>query len=250
MERNERGLLITGVDETQQTKQPETGGPDRTADRLLEQFEDLLAGIDESPTLLQPKAVLSPGQTPGLEVLVPKPALRLRIGKLISDFIFYLVLISILLTAFLVSGQEGKPRSWFGYSGFSVLSDSMNSTIPKGSFLVTKAVDPNSLEVDDVITFFQHDGSTVTHRIIQIYEGYNGNLRGFLTQGDDNPIPDKEVVVAVNVIGKVVFHVNGVGTFLTKLRENLWIPAVIAGLVFLLSLCLKIYMGEKKKEQV
>src|SRR5207245_2660615 len=70
-------------------------------------------------------------------------------------------------------------------------SDSMQPAIPMGSVVIVRAVDPETLEVGDVISFTSsvEPYPTLTHRITAISRGQDGRL-GFKTKGDFTPIED------------------------------------------------------------
>ena len=109
----------------------------------------------------------------------------------------------------------------FGYSVFTVLTGSMRSEIPEGSLIITKYTDPNQIQVGDDITYLREDLSTVTHRVVEIYENYNNSgVRGFRTKGIDNPMVDTFIIHPNNILGVVVFHVAGVGSFLVYVQQN------------------------------
>ncbi|RCW45264.1 signal peptidase [Halopolyspora algeriensis] len=97
----------------------------------------------------------------------------------------------------------------------TVLSGSMSPTIPAGSVVVTKPVDPASLHVGDVITFSSRGpdalGSShrVTHRIVAVDR--TAESVSFTTRGDANEAVDAQPVVADDVIGKVWFHLPWLG---------------------------------------
>ena len=136
-----------------------------------------------------------------------------RAGKIIGECVFYgLLLLLILSAVFVRTTSDGSPRSLAGYSGMIVLTESMQSEIPKGSLVITKTVDPQSLQIGDDITYMANQTTSVTHRIIGIIENYeNTGQRAFQTQGIMNDQPDSQPVPAVNVVGKVVFHSETLG---------------------------------------
>ena len=137
-----------------------------------------------------------------------------RAGKIIGECVFYGLLLLLLLGAvFVRTTSDGSPRSLAGYSGMIVLTESMQSEIPKGSLVITKTVDPQSLQIGDDITYMANQTTSVTHRVVGITENYeNTGQRAFQTQGIMNREPDKQLVPAVNVVGKVVFHSEVLGT--------------------------------------
>ena len=86
-----------------------------------------------------------------------------------------------------------------------VRTGSMEPTLPVGSVVVIKPVDPNKLQKDEIICFKLSEPQSITHRIIDITDD------GFITKGDANNAPDNFVVEKKDVIGKVVFAIPYVG---------------------------------------
>lgn len=154
----------------------------------------------------------------------------------IGELFFYSMLILLVLGAFFIrSSSKGRPISIAGYSAFTVLTGSMENEIPKGSLVISKSVDPNTLKIGDDITFMSGPTSTITHRIIGITEKYlDTNARAFETQGIMNANPDKEPVPAVNVVGKVVYHNKRMGDIANFVGDN-W-PFIIFILVVSIAL--------------
>ena len=79
--------------------------------------------------------------------------------KIISNTL----VIAVVLFAFLLHGFQ-----FFGLTPYSVLSGSMESIYPTGSLIYVKAVEPEKLKVDDIITFKTQGGIVATHRIIEL----------------------------------------------------------------------------------
>ena len=136
-----------------------------------------------------------------------------RAGKIIGEVVFYgLLLLLIVAALFVRTTSDGAPKSLAGYSGMIVLTESMQSEIPKGSLVIAQQVDPETLQIGDDITYMANQTTSVTHRIIGIIEDYEGTgQRAFQTQGTMNDQPDKQLVPAINVVGKVVFHSETLG---------------------------------------
>ena len=66
-----------------------------------------------------------------------------RAWKIMGECVFYgLLLLLILSAVFVRTTSDGSPRSLAGYSGMIVLTESMQSEIPKGSLVIAKTVDP------------------------------------------------------------------------------------------------------------
>ena len=84
-----------------------------------------------------------------------------------------------------------------------VLSDSMYPDIEKGDLIITQAVDPSTLGVGDVISFYaaEDDYTTIwTHKIIEVVE-QDGKVM-FRTQGINNPTPDGKLRETDKIVGK------------------------------------------------
>ena len=128
----------------------------------------------------------------------------LRAVNVLAAVIIALALLVLLRTVFTPAGEV---PTLGGYSFMRTLTGSMEPAIPVHSFLITDDVDPESLQVGDIITFRSTEpnleGALNTHRITSVYEE-NGQLM-FRTKGDANAVEDSEPVAAVNVVGKVVF---------------------------------------------
>lgn len=108
-----------------------------------------------------------------------------------------------------------------GVQFVTVLSDSMSPTFEKGSVLVVRPVDPAAIQVDDVIVFRQayDSDSTVAHRVTAVTG--DGSSASFETKGDANEMPDRDPVLAADVVGRVQFHVPLLGHVARHLRTPL-----------------------------
>ncbi len=113
----------------------------------------------------------------------------------------------------------------FGISSYTVLTGSMEPTIPVGSIVYAKAADPQSLAVGDVIVF--HDGRSalpVTHRIIE-----NDTAAGqVITKGDANEQADMLPISYYDIIGRVCLHIPVIGRLLAPLGTLLGKIGIIA----------------------
>ena len=131
-----------------------------------------------------------------------------RIGSaLVTILIVVLVLFSIIISisSITTKANNGVPNL-FGYTPFSVQTDSMHPTINKGDYIFIEKCDANALEVGDIVTYFTIiEGQRVinTHRIVNVYN--NNDIIEYQTQGDNketNPEPDKLLLSPGDVIGK------------------------------------------------
>ncbi|AKB39686.1 signal peptidase I [Methanosarcina mazei] len=106
-----------------------------------------------------------------------------------------------------------------------VLSGSMVPLFLPGDFVITKSVDPNELNVGDVVTFqvpSGQPGTFVTHRIISIGKTYSsaGEIPYFQTKGDANNVQDDFKVPATNVLGKLAFVIPSLGLLIDAFKKS------------------------------
>jgi signal peptidase I len=105
----------------------------------------------------------------------------------------------------------------------------MQSQLPQGSFILVRRVQPELVREGDDITFMRADGNIVTHRVVRIFEDYESSgLRGFVTKGTENQLPDPDIAYSDNVLGVVVFHSVELGIALGYIRTHGW---VVIGLI-------------------
>lgn len=91
----------------------------------------------------------------------------------------------------------------FGIQIYAVLSGSMEPEYPIGSVVYVKTVQPEQIQVGDVITFQLPEEADVvmTHRVVEM----DTDAMAFLTKGDANEQVDEEEVDYERLIGKAVF---------------------------------------------
>lgn len=158
----------------------------------------------------------------------------LRVVNVLAAVVIALALVVLLRTVFTPAGEV---PSLGNYSFMRTLTGSMEPAIPVHSFIVTEAVDPESLQVGDIITFrsteSKLEGALNTHRITSVYE--EGGQLMFHTKGDTNAVEDSEPVSSINVVGKVVFISAALGTVVSLFSNPLvFFPFVVVPLVLLL----------------
>ena len=158
----------------------------------------------------------------------------LRIVNVLAAVVIALALVVLLRTVFTPAGEV---PSLGNYSFMRTLTGSMEPAIPVHSFIVTEAVDPESLQVGDIITFrsteSKLEGALNTHRITSVYE--EGGQLMLHTKGDANAVEDSEPVSSINVVGKVVFISAALGTVVSLFSNPLvFFPFVVVPLVLLL----------------
>ena len=96
-----------------------------------------------------------------------------------------------------------------GYEGYVVVSGSMEPTIPTGSIIYSKRIDPVTLQTGDIIVFTDEARGTtpITHRVV-----INDHSAGTITtKGDANENEDINPVTFDSGVGKVAAHVPRIG---------------------------------------
>jgi len=213
--------------------------PNFRYDQLSNLFEEAKKELEETKselkTLKQQGGDVRPMQGAYPPVLVSK---RKKALSIIGNILFYIVLITTVVGVALFGLQEpdAPPRSLpTGHSVMTVLTRSMEPEIPQGALVIARRVDPNVLQVDDVITYLRPNNTTVTHRIISIIENYQGtHQRGFRLKGDNSATPDHDTVLAVNVIGEIVFTSLILGRIVTFVQDYIILIGVfiVLGIAF------------------
>ncbi|MBE6692450.1 MAG: signal peptidase I [Ruminococcaceae bacterium] len=128
-------------------------------------------------------------------------------SSLVTILVVVLVLLSIIISISSITAKanNGVP-DLFGYSPFSVQTDSMYPTLSKGDYIFVEKCDTKALEVGDIVTYFTFiEGKRVvnTHRIVDVFK--EGDIIEYQTQGDNkqtNPEPDELLLAPGDVIGK------------------------------------------------
>jgi signal peptidase len=85
-----------------------------------------------------------------------------------------------------------------------VLTDSMYPEIKGGDLIICKTIDPDSVEVEDVVSFYDPEGSgtsIVTHKVVEIIDNEDGT-RSFRTRGINNNTEDRILVHEDKVVAE------------------------------------------------
>ena len=142
---------------------------------------------------------------------------------------------SVVISLFGTGDSTDAPVDILGFSAMTVLSRSMQDYIPQNSLIITRNVDPDTIEVGDDITYLTGEDVTVTitHRVIYIYDDYQGTgLPGFQTQGTNNTRPDPDIIYAQQVVGMVIFHSLLLGNAVIFIRSY----AIFIGIFIVLTI--------------
>ncbi len=133
----------------------------------------------------------------------------------------------------------------------AVLTGSMAPEITVGSLVVTRPIEPEEVEVGDIITFrpVSVGENWITHRVIGI--GQSSTLY-FETKGDANTRADPFTVPAQNLVGIVSFHTPYWGYFTEFLKTpfGFLFAVVIPGVVIITSYVLAILRALGNRQEL
>lgn len=152
----------------------------------------------------------------------------MRIVKKILMIIvtFFLVLLLIFNAYNFISVKILKKdvASVGGYTLLEVVTGSMEPTIHIGDLIVIQL--DTSYEVNDIVTFYDVDGSFVTHRIKAIENNQ------MITKGDNNNTEDEPISLD-KIVGKYQFKITGAGKILSAFKSPLTMFLILViGLLF------------------
>lgn len=133
-----------------------------------------------------------------------------------------------------------------GYTELAVLTGSMQPTIPVGSLIYVKEVEPSTLQIGDVVTYQLEGDTMVTHRVVETNpdEGY------VIPQGDANEDPDGQITFD-RIVGKMDFHLPYLGYISMNVRTKTGIIAICGTLIviILLTFIPEIFAPEEKEAE-
>ena len=94
----------------------------------------------------------------------------------------------------------------------TVLTSSMEPTLPPGTLIIVKPLDTADIAIGDVITYQIESGKPdlITHRIAGITDSSDGS-RTFTLKGDNNDVADGLPVLPVQVVGKLWYSIPWIG---------------------------------------
>lgn len=174
-----------------------------------------------------------------------------KIALIVANILFYVFLLVSVVGFILVSddGVSREPTNVAGFSVMTVLTGSMEGNLPgsirRNSVIILRHRNPDDLEIGMVATYRRPNGSTWTHRIIDIT--YNeGGTRSFRLQGDANVTADP-LVDEIDMLGNIVFQSYVLGMVLAFIRFSPLLTVALITLYLLLISTLKNYYKIKKE---
>lgn len=133
------------------------------------------------------------------------------IGTILCIILLPILIINVTLIAKSYINTEEVP-SLGGVFPMIVLTDSMYPEISAGDLIICNTAEPEEIQVDDVISFFDPMGSgtsVVTHRVLEIVQE-DGQL-SYRTKGDNNNAEDQVLVPQDNLVGIYRSRIPGLG---------------------------------------
>ena len=156
---------------------------------------------------------------------------------------------TLILTAVILSALPLTIPRMMGYEIFSVVSGSMEPTLPVDSLVYVEPADPAEILPGEIVAFWR-DGVVGTHRTVENRREENS----LITRGDANDMEDMEPVSYLNVIGRVKYHVPGLGILMlyyvsAEGKMRLICIALAGALLNLIGSSLLRWRREKEREQ-
>ncbi|WP_228516649.1 signal peptidase I [Curtobacterium flaccumfaciens] len=120
-----------------------------------------------------------------------------------------------------------------GSMPLTVLTQSMEPTLPPGTLLVVRPTPIDDIRVGDVVTYQIVSGqpAVVSHRVISVSSSSNGE-RTFVLKGDNNAEADPAPVTAVQIRGVVWYSVPEIGIVNQVVNgSRSWLIPAVAGVL-------------------
>ena len=100
-----------------------------------------------------------------------------------------------------------------GYHPFVLSTQSMEPTVMKGSLCwVDTKITPQEVEVGDIVVYRSPANSLVLHRLVDMEEGK------YVLKGDASQKKQEVALSKINFIGREVFSIPGLGSFVGQSR--------------------------------
>ena len=162
-----------------------------------------------------------------------------RMTKKIFKYIILNILIILFIINLILSFEENAHI--LGIYMFNIVSESMEPTLEINDVVVVKMCEATQLQKGDIITF-QQDGRIISHRILDITK--DKKIIKFRTKGDNNEIPDSDLVPESQVYGKVVFSIKKIGNIISYIQN---IRGLINIVFFVIIVYILVSLRDKQK---
>lgn len=114
-----------------------------------------------------------------------------------------LAVLVLFLTVPLLTKAATGYATFFGYKPIYILTESMEPVIPAGSWVVGVPARGEEIAVGDVAAYQKENGTKlqpiIVHRVVGTTES------GFIFQGDNNELPDSQIVRADQIVYKIIY---------------------------------------------
>ncbi len=146
--------------------------------------------------------------------------------KIIFKLIKYLLttIVVLILAVVLIQRFSNNNIKVFGYSIYTIVSESMKPEYDIGDMIFVKSVDKQDIKLNDDIVYMgnidSYDGKIITHRVIRI------DNNQIVTKGINNPIEDPPIKYD-QVYGKVAFKLCILSTFSKLMNNNLMFYIIV-----------------------
>ncbi len=153
-----------------------------------------------------------------------------KVASVALSVVMWIIILVAALYAFttLATKDENTVANIAGFTPLSVQSNSMSPTFDEGDLIIIQKCDPSTLNQGDVITFhtiIDNKYALNTHRIDSIAEA--AGARSYTTKGDNNDVTDTHIISDVDIVGKYVGRVPGLGRVMTFLSSSTGFLVVI-----------------------
>jgi len=158
----------------------------------------------------------------------------LMFGNVLFYSVMFFTLLFVIFLGSLNPTVDGVPSQIFGYSVLQVSSASMEPSIPVGSVLLIRQIDPSSVSIGDIVTVNMPDNNSVTHRVYEThFSEIDNDLISFRLKGDANFIVDEDLYFPEQLIGRYIFSSFALGVLIEFVNFNIISLFFIIVLVFM-----------------
>lgn len=175
-----------------------------------------------------------------------------KVIKIISKILYQILVALCLIVAAIIVFQKitNNNKSIGGYRIFRVITGSMEPEYDVGEVVISKEVDPNSIEVgDDIVylgTYGEYKGKIIMHSVVAIDKDENGNLNFHAKGLHSSSVEDPQI--KANQIYGVVKYKSIILTVLYKLATNIYSLFIIIT-ILALNVFISFWLSGKEKVQ-
>ena len=165
-----------------------------------------------------------------------------KVIKNIWNITTWIIVAFVVIMAIALAGTR-----FVGYIPYAVLSPSMTPIYQVGDLVYVKAIEPETIEIGDAITFVANEELlVVTHRVTET----DRENRCFITKGDANNVEDAAPVLYENVLGVVAFSLPKLGyiSMYLSTESGKYVGIAVVLTMILLFILPEVFKQDKKKD--